>query len=163
MYLWRVDKLIEDFRHDDVSEKEKLKYMLLVGAVGTVASDPILSIGLKYSTMDAINLLLMLVVVLSGTYYCYVSNRNADNKDFVTRFLCIGLPTMIRIFAIAIPIIIVIGVAEGLHGVGVDVSESGEEVYTTTVSQVVGSTLLMMIYFLYLGKKLKFTTTDRNT
>lgn len=162
MYLWRVDKLVEDFRNENVTEKEKFKYMLLFGAVMTVVTDPILCIGSKYSIMDAINLFVMLIVVLGGTYYCYVANRDADNKDFVTRYLCIGFPIIVRILVVAIPIFIVIGVVERIYGIGVEISESGEEVYSTTVSQVVGGILLVIIYYLYLGNKLKSIAPDRN-
>ena len=162
MYLWRVEKLIEDFRNENVTEKEKFKYMLLFGAVITVGADPIVYIGSKYSIMDAINLFVMLIVVLGGTYYCYAANRDADNKDFVTRFLCIGVPIMIRIFVVALPIFIVIAVVESIYGVGVEISESGEEVYSKTVSQVVFGILLVIIYYLYLGNKIKSIASDRN-
>ena len=163
MYFWRVDKLVEDFRNDNVSEKDKLKYMLLLGVIMTLATDPILWIGSQYSIMDAINLPLMLLVVVAGTYYCYVANRDADNKDFITRFMCLGVPILVRILVIAVPVFIVIVVVEEIFGVGQENTKAGDVVYSTTVSQVAGGVLFLVVYYLYLGNKLKSVATDSHT
>ena len=53
--------------NDNVSEKEKFKYVLLFGVIVIVIiiiSDPILLIGDKYTVMDTINLILMLARLL---------------------------------------------------------------------------------------------------
>ncbi|MEN8140666.1 MAG: hypothetical protein ABFR97_05515 [Thermodesulfobacteriota bacterium] len=162
MYFWHVDKLVEDFRNDAVSEKEKFKYMLLSGIILTFITDPILWIGTKYSLLDTVNLFGMLVIVIAGTYFCYTSNRDSDNKDFVTRFMCIGIPVGIRIFAVIIPISIALGIVEGMNGVGIEYNAADEEIYSTTLSQVICSALFGIIYYLHLGNTLKSIASGSN-
>ena len=155
MYPWRVNSLVEDFRADKVSEKEKLKYMILFGIVIAITSSPIAWIDSKYSIMDTINLIVSIVTTTFGTYYCYSKNKAGDNKDFITRFMCLGLPIGIRILVFAVPVGFLLGIMEEAFGIGKQTNKLGEEVYITTINQVIIEFLIEITYFVYLGKKLK--------
>jgi hypothetical protein len=52
MYLWKVDKLVEDFKSGKVSQKEEFKYMLLFTVLMIFASDPFLYVGSSYNIYD---------------------------------------------------------------------------------------------------------------
>lgn len=154
MYFWHVNNLVEDFRNDKVSEKEKLKYTILLGIVVAIISDPIMWIDSIYSTMDTINLITMIVATTLGTYYCYAKNKSGDKKDFITRFICLGLPVGVRLFVFTLPVFILVGVIESEYGIGKQINKLGKEVYFTTINQVIVAFLFEIIYFAYLGKKL---------
>ena len=102
MYIWNSSKLVEDLRSDTVTEKEKLKYVLF-WVVGTmIVSDPLFHFDYEYVLNDAILSLVMLVVSIAGTIYCYKVNKNGDNKDFISRYICLSIPVGIRAFVIII-------------------------------------------------------------
>lgn len=163
MYFWRVNNLVDDFRNDKVSEKEKLKYTILLGILVEIISSPIMWIDSIYSTMDSINLIAMIVTTTLGTYYCYAKNKSGDNKDFITRFICLGIPVGVRLFVFALPVFILCGVIESEYGIGKQINKLGEEVYLTTLNQVIVGFFFEIIYFVYLGKKLNEISQNGNT
>lgn len=155
MYFWKVDQLVDDFRENRVSEKEKFKYMLVMGIIFTIISDPILWIGTRYTAMDTINLFLMISVVVWGTYHCYVSNQNGDDEDFISRFACVGLPVSVRLITVGIPIFLTIGIMEEIYNLGIETDEYGTEYFITTTGQIIASLIFAIVFYLYLGRKLK--------
>lgn len=111
-------------------------------------------IDFKYSIIDSINLGLMIITTIIGTYYCYTKNKSGDNKDFITRFICLGVPVGIRIFVFAIPLFLLVGVVEYKYETGRQINQLGEEVYLTTINQVIVFFLYAIVCYVYLGKKL---------
>ena len=69
MYFWRVDRLVEDFRNDQVTEREKLKYMILYGVLYAVAVNSAFSTAFESTYMDAVELLITASIAIFGTYY----------------------------------------------------------------------------------------------
>ncbi len=155
MYFWHVDKLVEDFRNNNVSEKEKFKYFLLFGVLMTLCMDPFMYIGLSYSVIDSAITAGMLIAVIGGTYYCYISNRDVDDKDFISRFLCIGLPIAVRLLIFSIPIMIAIIALEEVYGIGAEGNEIDVGMYRTTVGQAIWTVSFVAIYYICLGNKIK--------
>ena len=162
MYLWNVNKLVEDFKENKVTEKEKMKYLIVFGVVVTLATDPFISMGIMYSVMDVINTIAMLIMVVGGTYYCYVINRDADNRDYVSRSLCLGLPIVIRVFIFSIPLMMVIGFIEGAYSTAIEGDYAGVSTFETTGIQVIFSVLFGCVYYWYLGSKLKSFSGENN-
>ena len=154
MYIWSTKRLIEDLRNCVVSKDEKLKYMITSGIVVALVSDPILSSGLRYSYMDAANLVLTVIAVIGGTYYCYLQNKKGDNNDFITRITCLGIPVTVRVLVFGLPILLAIGAIEGALGIDMEAGDPGGDFYTTTATQVAAGLLLMAITFVYLGKSI---------
>ena len=37
-----------------------------------------------------------------GLFYCYIENRDGDDRDFIERFICIGLPVLVRTIAVTV-------------------------------------------------------------
>ena len=54
MYIWRVNRLVEDLRADQVSEAESTKYLIFVAIICTISTDPVFAIGIEYSIFDAL-------------------------------------------------------------------------------------------------------------
>lgn len=129
--------------------------MIANGVLMALASDPILSSGLKYSYMDTLSLVLMIITVIGGTYHCYLQNKKGDNNDFITRFMCLGIPVVVRVLVVALPVGIVIGAIEAALGIGAETDEFGVDVYTTTATQVAVVLFFTVICYAYLGKYIR--------
>jgi len=152
LYLWKVDSLVEDFKSGNVSQKEEFKYMLLFTIAMVFVTDPALYIGSSYNYYDTLETIITLVISIFGVYYCYKINSSGDNKDFIVRLMCIGLPVMIRLFAVMIPVLIVGDVLE----VVVLYPESlDEETFESTPMQVVLISIFIAAYYWYLSTKIK--------
>ena len=110
MYLWRVDRLVEDLRSDRLTEWEGVKYLITLGVVYTLFTDPFFVAGIDYSRLDALSTLIIAVATASGTYYCYTKNRAGDDRDFVRRLVCLTVPVGVRM----LPVVIVVGAVFGM-------------------------------------------------
>ncbi|MCF6226724.1 MAG: hypothetical protein L3J22_10560 [Xanthomonadales bacterium] len=152
MYLWKVDLLVEDFKSGKVSQKEEFKYMLLFTIAMAFASDPVMYIGSSYNYYDTIGSALMLGISIFGVYYCYKINSSGDNRDFIARIMCIGLPVMIRVLAVMFPILIV---GMTLETAFLYPESLGEEIVESTPIQVVIISVFVAAYYWYLSIKIK--------
>ncbi len=106
MYLWKIEKLVDDFRQNKVSQKEQFKYLLLFTIFTLLCSDPFLYVDMSNNYYDTLQSVLILVITVFGVYYCYKINSQGDNKEFMIRFICLGLPAVIRILAMFLPFFI---------------------------------------------------------
>lgn len=157
MYLWKVDSLVEDFKSGNVSQKEEFKYILLFTIAMAFASDPVLYIGSSYNYYDTIGSIIMLGISIFGVYYCYKINSSGDNKDFIVRVMCIGLPVMIRVLVVMIPVFVIWGILEAaiLHPDAHD-----EETFESTPMQVIFISNFTAAYYWYLSMKIKAVSSD---
>lgn len=156
MYLWKVDRLVGDFKAGEVSQAEEFKYMLLFTVVMMLGSDPVLNIGTSYNYYDTIGSVLMLGISVFGTYSCYKINRNGDNRDFIVRVMCLGLPVLIRVIVIFIPIFVVSGI---LEAVLIESALEETETYKSTPIQVAVLSVFVAIYYWYLSIKIRAVST----
>lgn len=149
MYLWKVDKLVEDFKTDKVSQKEEFKYMLLYTVLIMLLSDQSLSAGSSYSVNDFITTISILAISVWGIYYCYRINSSGDNKQYYVRVACIGIPIGMRIF---VALIVTIILAVILEAVLVERALENNETPTYTVAITI---IYTFAYYWYLAKKMK--------
>lgn len=157
MYLWKVDSLVEDFRSGKLSQKEEFKYMLLFTVLMVLVSDPALHIGHSYNYYDTLISALILGISILGIFYCYKINSSGDDKDFIVRVMCIGIPVMIRVLAVMIPVSTVVGIleAEFIFPESLD-----EETFETTPIQVVLISIAIAVYYWYLSIKIKAVSSN---
>ena len=155
MYFWKVDKLIEDFKSNSVSQKDELKYLLIYFILMAVFSDRFFSLGSDYNIYDFLSTVSLVAVTFWGIWHCYKANSSGDNTDFITRMMCIGFPVIVRVVAVALPLGLLIGVIHGLFLVD-GISE--EELYSEYPSDVFDVILIGIIgiaYYIYLASKIK--------
>jgi len=152
MYLWKVDSLVDDFKSKRVTQKEEFKYILLCTIAVALASDPALYIGATYNHYDTLSSVAVLGLSIFGIYYCYKINSSGDDRDFIVRIMCIGLPVAIRVLAVMIPIFIIAGVLETtlLYPESLD-----EETFESTPIQVALVSMFIVAYYWYLSTKIK--------
>lgn len=156
MYLWKVDSLVDDFKSGRVTQKEEFKYMLLFAIAMIFASDPALYIGSSYNHYDTISSVAVLGISIFGVYYCYKINSGGDNRDFIVRVMCIGLPVMVRILAVMIPVFIVGGTLE----IAFYPETLDEETFENTPVQAALISVFIAVYYWYLSIKIKDVSSN---
>ncbi len=162
MYLWKTDNLVNDFSNENVTQYEQFKYMLLYSAITALAVDSYVVSDTIYNTNDFINTISLLLITIWGVRICYESNQQNDDKDFVARFICIGLPVVVRISAIFIPVYLIVVVIGYSFNFGISYDSSGNEIYVTTVIDVIFTIIYTVSYYQYLSNKIALIRIMRN-
>jgi len=152
MYLWKVDELVKDFRLGRVTQLEEFKYMLLFTIAMTLGSDPMLYDSTSYNMYDLINTVLFTVISVLGLFYCYKVNKRGDDKEYIARVMCIGLPVLIRIVILFIPIFILLAFIEDM--VFEIPIEEESDTYETSLLEVIALNVSIAAYYYYLSLKL---------
>jgi|GEM_PF-935467 len=153
MHLWNVNALIDDFAYKKITEQQKFRYILLYVALMTIVSNSVLYVGTKYSHELVVELVLSVLITIWGMNRCFTINQSNGGDDFISRYVCIGFPVGIRLFVFAVPIFLIIGVVEA--AMQTDPTFHKIQMYIK-MAQV---PIFSVIYYLYLGKKLKELTT----
>lgn len=151
MYLWKVDALVEDFKLEKVSQKEEFKYMLIFTILMSFAGDPLFQINSSYNLYDSILSIAVLCISILGTYFCFKINTSGDNKNFIARIICIGLPSMIRVSVFFIPIVIIASFIEVFFIYPEIIEEENTE---TTILEILVISLFIATYYWYLSTKI---------
>ena len=128
MYFWNTKKLVEDFKNDDVSQKEAMKYLIAISlfmVLGTFLSElfPSDELSDKESMYLYIEYLLITLITIIGVYLCYEKNEKVDSKNFIERFVCFALPIGIKSFLLILTIFIGMAI---IHG---NIKSGGFEAY----------------------------------
>ncbi|BEV07840.1 hypothetical protein [Methylophilus sp. DW102] len=152
MYLWKVDSLVKDFKSGKVSQKEEFKYMLMFTILMSVASNQALYIESIYNYYDALSSALVFGISIFGVYYCYKINSCGDDRDFLVRVFCIGLPVLIRVSAVMIPLLIG---SKSLETLLLNPEFLNEVTVETTVVDVVVISTSIAAYYWYLATKIR--------
>lgn len=104
MYLWSVNRLVEDFRGERVTERQQLSYLLFSVVLYTLLMDAYLNSFLLpelVSFFDKLMLPVSLTVAVAGTVLCFRVSP-PDGKGFLNRYYCIAVPVGVRVFVIAL-------------------------------------------------------------
>jgi len=146
MYIWKISPLVQALKSEELSQKEQFKYFLTYSILMLLATDPYLYSDFKYVVYDTVDTVIMLLITIFGLIYCYKINESIDGKDFILRFMILGLPIMVRFLVISISIVIV-------YYAFTDTSDT--DVITTQPVDVVFSAIFMAGYYYYFSRVLK--------
>lgn len=95
LYLWNINALVKDLKEDKVSEKEKLKYYLLTSSISFLS--------MAFPSSVTLFTILVIGVFIIGTFLCFNVNSKGDNRNFIDRVFCLGVPLTIRLSLIFSP------------------------------------------------------------
>ena len=146
MHIWKVSPLIEELKTNGLTQKEQLKYFLTFSILMVLATDPVLYFDYEYVVFDALDSVVITIITILGILYCYKINEEADGKDFILRFITLGLPITIRFLVLVI-------VVSFVYYFYIDTSDP--EIITTTLIDVGFSAIFMSVYYYYFATKLK--------
>lgn len=97
MYLWNVNRLAEELRSGNLSEKQKLMYflvylsLLLASGAFTEATSV---------AMRILGVAIAIIIQLITTAVCYQANSRGDDKNFLERYICLQVPMTIRFWVL---------------------------------------------------------------
>ncbi len=151
MYIWRVNRLIEDFKNGDVTERQQLNYLLVIVAFSYVIGDPFVHSLLAYDSINTLDTLVLptsLVIGIAGTVVCYHAAPKSST-GFIPRYLCLGLPVLVRIGVVAVLVVLfAFAINDSVDSLpGVDQFLESDQ---TTVIEFVGICVFEVLYFGYL-------------
>ena len=101
MYFWKTNKLVEDFNNGNVSQKDTMKYLLVISLFSlflSFLSDcfPAEELSNKESTYLYVEYLFIVLITIVGIYFCYKKNEKIDSSNFIERFVCFSLSAGIK-------------------------------------------------------------------
>lgn len=146
MYIWNVTALVQELKSEGLSQKEQLKYFLTYILLMLVAIDPYFHSDHEYVIYDTIDTVISLVITIVGVIYCYKVNESVVGKDFILRFVTLGLPITVRLFVFLLPFTVIYYVI--LNQVEINVA-------TTQLKDVVFTVIFMVSFYYYFSKVLK--------
>lgn len=128
MRLWSSELLEAELANGQVSEREKVKYLLLPMLLAGLSGGPLGRFAPRYgerppSLDSALALLtgaLMIWVVFYGMRNLYRINRRIDGHHFIERYTVLVLPASVRFFAGMIPLLVVLIVVLRALGRSID-------------------------------------------
>ena len=158
MYFWKIDELIEDFKLNNVSQKEEFKYYISFSIIGVIMSNKYFNLGGNYNIYDFLDTVILIAVSAWGIWHCYKANSSGDNSNFITRIICIGFPAALRVLTIVVPIMFLIGFIEVYF---LEDAELGGSLYEyTTVFDFLMTALFVLTYYLYLAIKIRAVSIE---
>ncbi len=116
MRLWSSELLEAELANGQVSEREKIKYLLLPMLLAGLAGGPLGRFAPRYgerpsgidSALALLTSILMVWAILYGMRHLYRANRQIDGLHFIERYTVLSLPASVRFFAGMIPLLIVL-------------------------------------------------------
>jgi hypothetical protein len=98
MYFWNSRALAQDLQRGELSQRERVKYLLATLLVLVLPTRAELWSGVQASPA---NLLAQTIVAITATilgiYLCFSANDRGDGKEFTDRFVCLGWTTGVRV------------------------------------------------------------------
>ncbi len=116
MNFFRDKELAERFAADNVSEKEKLYYLLFYVLIFAIFTSSFFCTPENYkrNIWDHICDTLAVIIPLGGCIWLYNINASGDNKNFIERYISLSFPVSIKCTVVSIlllvPIYIIIGI-----------------------------------------------------
>lgn len=99
MYFWKAHCLAAELKDGRVSQRTQLRYFLAALVIQCLVGRSSILRSLT-SPVAAVVPLVTLVISVAGLIRCFRINSRGDNRDFVPRMLCLGLPTLLRTYAL---------------------------------------------------------------
>lgn len=95
MHLLNAARLADDLRHDRLSERQKVGYLMgsIVFTILFSRSPGLLSGG--WTLASVVGLLVYVALSLGGIWYSFTANARGDGQAFIERFFCLNLPILL--------------------------------------------------------------------
>ena len=107
MYLWKINELVLSIKNEKLSEQDRFHYLMIYLAVSLAAV-----LLLNYSStdsnerLDTLHNIVYSIIVIIGTYSCYLVNGASLGSDFLGKYFSVGCVVSIRATIFFIPILI---------------------------------------------------------
>jgi len=116
MYLWNIKALATELRSGALPQRERMKYYLVFVVLGTIAAEMAYYVPQPVSAPLIVSSSTLILGGALGTYATYRVNRRGDDLEFIDRSMCLGLPIILRLVVVAMPVYIAYFVVGSLIG-----------------------------------------------
>ena len=105
MYLWNTKALATKLKSGELSQHERFKYFFLYIVLTTVTIE-----FLFYVTEEQLNFFTLISSAIAitatvvGLILSYRVNKMGDDKEFIDRYVCVGLPIAVKLVVLLIGI-----------------------------------------------------------
>ncbi|GHF98071.1 hypothetical protein [Thalassotalea marina] len=107
MYFWKIEKLKEDIRTDNVRENDRFIYAFIYISLSVIGMEAMMYMPIESPNIwDTVYSISNLIIPIAGTFFAYKANGGANGSDFLGRFFSINFVVSIRFIALLIPMLI---------------------------------------------------------
>lgn len=126
MRLWSSEILEAELARGQLSEREKVKYLLLPLLLAGFIGGPLALLAPRYgvrpprfdSLVALVNGILMVWATFYGMKKTYRANQQIDGRHFIERYTVLVLPVNVRFLVVMIPLLVVLSVSLRVLGRG---------------------------------------------
>lgn len=134
MYIWRIDKLVEELTAGNLPENESFKYL--------VANTVLISLStIQYSKPNQFDLwtsILAVIVAVAGVFFIYKCNGASTGKDIIIRYLSVGWVVLVRICVLLmLPSLVVLMVIQEVYMGGIPEESTSIDLVALTLIEVI--------------------------
>lgn len=156
MIFWNVSKLAEQLRNGELSSKQKMRYLLLVFVF--LGITPYAYLGESYNAAYGLEVLVILFTSIWGILYCHEANEEGDGKNFIERFICIGVPVGVRVMVFFLPAYFILS-ALFMFLTPVEYGQGIQYGY----SDVIFTVIIEIVFYLRVRKWIRFISAPAST
>ncbi len=111
MYFWKIEDLKNDIVNNNLSEKDKLIYLLIFIVPYTAMSEIMSFIPTESPNIwDFSNAISSVLVVLVGTIIAFQANSGKNGSDFLGRYFSISFVLGVRLTILFSPLMIILSI-----------------------------------------------------
>jgi hypothetical protein len=148
MYFWKIHALVEDLKHDRVSQTQFKNYYLVFGVSCSLLLFPMENIGDRSPGLILLDIAITLFITFIGIQFTFKANGGEQGSAFIARSLALSLPIAVRSLTVSLFLLFATFLGFELMGYG-DISES------PWVLMLFGWTLQVLIFerlYMYLSQ-----------
>ncbi len=154
MQIFNDTKLALRFRSDSVSEREKFFYFLIYTALISILTSTWASSNLL-ETINKWDIYADILIILSnilGTILIYHTNSKGDNRDFISRSLCLSFPVAVKALLLIILFYLLALLSDVFAGTAL--IEDGTSAFEFSMMA-----LLMLFFYFRLNRAIRLAST----
>jgi hypothetical protein len=144
MYLWNTKALRAELRSGALPQRERMKYYLVFVVLSSIAAEVGYYVPQPVTAPTIAGSFTLVLGSALGTYLTYRVNRRGDDREFIDRSVCLGLPIIVRLLTVATPVLIAYLSAGSFFG-----GEAFDQfaAHTTWVDVAFGAAFLAVFYW----------------
>ncbi len=109
MYIWNIEKLKDQIRNNELTEKDRFIYVLIYVVLGAIVMELMTLMPLENGNVwDLINSVAAVLIIAVGTTCAFKANEANDGEDFLGKYFAISFVVAIRFIVYAIPLFVLL-------------------------------------------------------
>ena len=145
MFFWKIGELMDVLASEGLNQKSSFGYMLISVVLMQVIFETLIIWPSEPGSDSIVISIFNILIVASGTYYCYFCNGKEVGKQFIERYLSLSLVVTIRqLVFMALPVLLISTVAYGYL-----IYENGEDADVSSIDSAIDYLLCVWVAYIY--------------